>query len=99
MVHEASIADEPSMVGKANIADEPSMVHEASLHDEPSIPENIPTPTSYARNYEYEDARIPTEQEHPLDLTTKPKKQPSETTTYSTANRKKKKNIEPKRRC
>ena len=67
MVHEPSIPDEPSMVGEASIA------------YEPSIPENIPTPTSYARNYQYEDASVPTEQEGPLDLTMKPKKQPSET--------------------
>ena len=49
------------------------MVGEASIADEPSIPENIPTPTSYARNYQYEDASVPTEQASPLDLTTKPK--------------------------
>ena len=55
------------------------MVGEASIKDEPPMVGDIPTPTSYGRNYQYEDASIPTEQEGPLDLTTKPKKQSSET--------------------
>ena len=50
------------------------MVDEASVHDHPSIQENIHIPTSYAGKYEYEDGSIPTEQEGPLDLTTKNKK-------------------------
>ena len=69
-----SIKDEPSIVGEASIKDEPSILGEASIHNEPSIPENIPTPTSYARNNEYEDTSISTEEEGPLDLTMKPKK-------------------------
>ena len=46
-------------------------------HDDPSIQENIQIPISYAGKYEYED-----EQEGPLDLTTKNKKQQSETTQH-----------------
>ena len=51
------------------------MIGEVSIKDEPPIP----TPTSYGRNYEDEDATIPTEEECPLDLTMKHKQQPSET--------------------
>ena len=97
MVGEGSIKDEPSVVGEGSLKDEPSILGEASIHDEPSIPENIPTPTSYARNYQYEDASIPTEEEGPLDLTMKQKTTITNNTTYSTANRKKKKNMKPKR--
>ena len=70
------------MVNEASVHDDPSMVDEASVHDDPSIQENIQTSTSYAGKYEYEDGNIPTEQEGPLDLTTKTKKQQSETTQH-----------------
>ena len=50
MVHEASIEDEPSMVGEASIKVEPPMVWD------------IPNPTSCGRNYQYEDVSIPTEE-------------------------------------
>ena len=78
MVHAASIEDEPSMVDEASTQNEPSMVGETSIKDKPPMVWNIPTPTSYGTNYEYEDARGPTEEEGPPDLTTKPKKQLSE---------------------
>ena len=79
IVPEAGIEDEPSMIGGASIKDEPSMIGEASIEDEPPMVWDIPTPTSYDRNYEDEDASILTEQECPLDLTMKHKKQPSKT--------------------
>ena len=66
---------EDSNVCEASVHDDPSMVDEASVHDHPSIQENIQAPTSYAGKYEYEDGSIPTEQEGPLDLTTKNKNQ------------------------
>ena len=59
------------LVDEASVHDDPSMVDEASVHDHPSIQENIQTPTSYAGKYEYEDGSVLTEQEGPLDLTTK----------------------------
>ena len=82
MVDETSVHDDPSLVDEASVHDHPSMVDEASVHDNPSTQENIQTPTSYAGKYEYEDGSIPIEQEGPLDLTTKNKKQQSETTQH-----------------
>ena len=70
-VYEPSVHDDPNMVDEASVHDDPSMVDETSVHDDPSIQENIQTPTSYAGKYEYEDGSISTEQERPLDLTTK----------------------------
>ena len=72
MLYEASVHDDPSMVDEASVYDDPSMVDEANVHDDPSmVDENIQTPTLYSGKYEYEDGSIPTEQECPLDLTTK----------------------------
>ena len=73
------IQHEPSILHEASKEDEASMIGEESIKDEPPMVWNIPTPTSYGTNYEDEDVSIPTEEECPLDLTMKDKKQQSET--------------------
>ena len=72
------IQHEPSILHEASKEDEASMICEESIKDEQPIVWDIPTPTSDGTNYEDEDASIPTEEECPLDLTTKDKKQQSE---------------------
>ena len=55
------------------------MICEGSIKNELPIVWDISTPTSDGTNYEDEDARVPTEEECPLNLTMKDKKQQLET--------------------
>ena len=82
---------------EASTEDKLSMVGEASIKDEPPMAWDIPTPISHGRNYQYEDASVPTEEEGPLDLTMKPKKKPS--TTKHIPITTEKKSFKPKTRC
>ena len=67
------------IIHESSKEDEASMVCEESIKDEQPIVWDIPTPTSDGTNYGDEDASVPTEEECPLDLTMKDKKQQSET--------------------
>ena len=73
------IQHEPSILHESSEEDETSMICEESIKGEQPIVWDIPTPTSDGTNYEDEDASVPTEEECPLDLTMKDKKQQSET--------------------